>query len=144
MTEKKNNGRGSHPKIDTAALLSRVDIVEVIGSRITLAKSGAEFEACCPFHNEKTPSFKVSPSKQFYNCFGCGANGDAIKFLQEHDGLTFLDACRALGADVPESNAPPAERQPKREGAAAKSSASADSAGGAEARGEAKKKTGWQ
>lgn len=144
MTEKKNNGRGSHPKIDTAALLSRVDIVEVIGSRITLAKSGAEFEACCPFHNEKTPSFKVSPTKQFYNCFGCGANGDAIKFLQEHDGLTFLDACRELGADVPESNAPPAERQPKRSDAAAKPSASADSAGGAGARGEAKKKTGWQ
>lgn len=102
MTDKKkNSGRGSHPKIDTAALLSRVDIVAVIDARVPLTKSGVEYEACCPFHNEKTPSFKVSPSKQFYNCFGCGANGDAIKFLMEHDTLSFVDACHELGADVP-------------------------------------------
>lgn len=132
MTDKKNKGGGSRPQIDTKALLARVDIVEVIGARVPLAKSGAEYEACCPFHTEKTPSFKVSPAKQFYNCFGCGANGDAIKFLMEHDGLTFVEACRALGADVPDSNAPPAERQPKRAGAAAKASVAADSAGGAE------------
>ncbi len=145
MTEKKKKppgGKAARPQIDTAALLDRVDIVEVINARVPLAKSGAEYEACCPFHDEKTPSFKVSPSKQFYNCFGCGANGDAIKFLMEHDGLTFLDACRALGADVPESNAPPADRQPKRSDTGAKSSASADSAGGAGARGE-KKRTEW-
>lgn len=149
MTDKKKKrgeggppGRG--PQIDTAALLSRVDIVEVINARVPLAKSGAEYEARCPFHTEETPSFKVSPSKQFYHCFGCGANGDAIKFLVEHDGMSFLDACRELGADVPEPNAPPAERQPKRADAAAKSSASADSAGGAEACvGEEKKRTDW-
>lgn len=97
MTEK-------HDRIDVEALRARVDIVEVIGARVPLTKSGAEFEACCPFHNEATPSFKVSPAKGFYHCFGCGAHGDAIKFLQEMDGLSFLDACRALGADVPESN----------------------------------------
>lgn len=148
MANKKNRpgeGASARPtQIDTKALLSRVDIVEVINARVELRKSGAEFEACCPFHNEKTPSFKVSPTKQFYNCFGCGANGDAIKFLMEHDGLTFLDACRELGADVPEPNTTPAERQPKRDGAAAKPSAPADSAGGAEARdGGEKKRTDW-
>lgn len=95
-------------RIDTAALLSRVDIVELIDGYVPLTKSGAEFEACCPFHTESTPSFKVSATKQFYNCFGCGANGDAIKFLQEHQGLSFVDACKALGADVS------ADAQPKR------------------------------
>lgn len=102
--------KNKHREIDTAALLSHVDIVEVINARVTLTKSGAEYEACCPFHNEDTPSFKVTPSKQFYHCFGCGAHGDAIKFLQEYEGLSFLDACRALGADVPEQ--PEAEQQP--------------------------------
>lgn len=103
MTKKNNRGGGEPlPQIDTAALLSRVDIVEIIDARVKLSKSGAEFEACCPFHNEATPSFKVSPSKQFYHCFGCGAHGDAISFLVEHDGLSFVDACRELGADVPE------------------------------------------
>lgn len=113
------------PKIDTAALLATVDIVKVIDARVALKKSGAEFEACCPFHNEATPSFKVNPAKQFYHCFGCGANGDAIKFLQEYEGLSFQDACQALGADVaapaatkpsqPVPSAPPAEEQPKTE-----------------------------
>ncbi len=91
-------------KIDTAALLAGVDIVEVVGRYVPLAQSGAEFEACCPFHDEKTPSFKVNPVKRFYHCFGCGAHGDAIKFLQEHQGLSFVEACRTLGADVPESD----------------------------------------
>lgn len=111
-------------RIDTAALLSRVDIVDVIDGYVPLAKSGAEYEACCPFHTESTPSFKVSPAKQFYNCFGCGANGDAIKFLQEYSGLSFLDACRELGADVAAPAAPangaaaprePVRREPIRE-----------------------------
>lgn len=97
MTEK-NNKRG--PQIDTTALLDTVDIVEVIGKRIELKKSGVEYEACCPFHTEKTPSFKVNPAKRFYHCFGCGASGDAIKFVQEYDGVSFVDACRALGAVV--------------------------------------------
>lgn len=99
MTKKKLPSK----KIDTHALLAQLDIVQVIDARVKLTKSGAEYQACCPFHNESTPSFKVSPSKQFYNCFGCGANGDAIKFVQEFDGLTFIDACRALGADVPDT-----------------------------------------
>lgn len=95
-------------RIDTADLLSRVDIVQVIDGYVPLTKSGAEYEACCPFHTEATPSFKVSPSKQFYNCFGCGANGDAIKFLQEYAGMSFIDACRELGADVPAKDGTPA------------------------------------
>lgn len=86
-------------KIDTAALLSKVDIVSVIDRFVPLKKSGAEYEACCPFHTEDTPSFKVSPTKQFYNCFGCGENGDAIKFVQKYQGLSFVDACKALGGE---------------------------------------------
>lgn len=91
------------PKIDTKDLLSRVDIVDVIDARVPLTKSGVEWEACCPFHTEKSPSFKVNPTKQFYNCFGCGANGDAIKFVQDFDGVSFVDACKMLGADVPDN-----------------------------------------
>jgi predicted P-loop ATPase len=103
-------------RIDTAALLSGVDIVGVIDRYVPLKKNGSEFEACCPFHSEKTPSFKVSPAKQFYNCFGCGANGDAIKFLQEHQGLSFKDAVSALGGSLPaQADRGPAQRQPVRE-----------------------------
>lgn len=86
-------------KVDTAALLSRVDIVELIGRYVPLAKAGAEFEACCPFHTEMTPSFKVSPAKQFYHCFGCGKNGDAIGFLREYQGLSFHEAVAVLGGE---------------------------------------------
>ncbi len=99
-------------KVDTAALLAEIDIVKVIDGLVPLKKSGGEYEACCPFHNEATPSFKVSPAKQIYHCFGCGANGDAIKFLQEFQGLSFHDACRALGADVPVGTAPCAAHNP--------------------------------
>lgn len=81
-------------------LLDRVDIVELIGSQVALKKAGANYAACCPFHNEKTPSFTVSPSKQFYHCFGCGANGTAIGFLMEYQGLGFVDAVRDLAARV--------------------------------------------
>lgn len=88
-------------RVDTAALLARVDIVHVIDRYVPLKKSGAEFEACCPFHTEDSPSFKVSPTKQIYYCFGCGANGDAIKFLTEHQGMSFLDAVQALGGELP-------------------------------------------
>ena len=84
-------------RIDTKALLARVDIVDVVGGYVPLTKSGAEYEACCPFHVEKTPSFKVSPAKQIYHCFGCGASGDAIRFVQEFSSLSFVDACRELG-----------------------------------------------
>ena len=67
-------------------LLNRVDVVDIIDKRVPLKKAGANFVACCPFHQEKTPSFSVSPSKQFYHCFGCGAHGSAIGFLIDHDG----------------------------------------------------------
>ena len=73
-------------------LLSRVDIVEVIDRHVPLKKAGANTSACCPFHSEKTPSFSVSPTKQFYHCFGCGAHGTALGFLMEHAGKSFPDA----------------------------------------------------
>ena len=77
-------------------LLNRVDVVDIIDKRVPLKKAGANFVACCPFHQEKTPSFSVSPSKQFYHCFGCGAHGSAIGFLIDHDGLNFIDAVNEL------------------------------------------------
>ena len=77
-------------------VLSSTDIVDVIKEKVNLTKNGANFKGLCPFHNEKTPSFNVSSSKQFYHCFGCGAHGDAIKFLQEHDNLTFIEALTKL------------------------------------------------
>ena len=66
-------------------LIARADIVEIIGARVQLKKAGREYKACCPFHDEKTPSFWVSPDKQFYHCFGCGAHGTALGFLMDHD-----------------------------------------------------------
>lgn len=81
-------------------LLARTDIVEVIGKRIKLKKSGVNYFACCPFHGEKTPSFSVSPSKQFYHCFGCGAHGTAITFLMEYEGISFPDAVEALAQEA--------------------------------------------
>ena len=88
------------------SLLARVDIVDVVDRYVKLKKSGANFSACCPFHNEKTPSFTVSPTKQFYHCFGCGAHGNAIGFLMEYSGQTYPDAIRSLaetvGMQVPE------------------------------------------
>jgi DNA primase len=87
-------------------LLGRVDIVEVIDRQVRLKKAGANYKACCPFHNEKTPSFNVSPTKQFYHCFGCGAHGNAIGFVMEYSGLAYPDAIRELaqqvGLEVPE------------------------------------------
>ncbi|HKS93207.1 MAG TPA: DNA primase [Gammaproteobacteria bacterium] len=81
-------------------LVNRVDIVEVIDARVPLKKHGREFTACCPFHNEKTPSFTVSPSKQFYHCFGCGAHGTALGFLMEYEHLEFPEAVRQLAEQV--------------------------------------------
>lgn len=94
-------------RVDTASLLDRVDIVQVIDRYVPLKKSGAEYEACCPFHTEATPSFKVNPVKQFYHCFGCGAHGDAIGFLMAHQGLTFHEAVQALGGELPAVSAGP-------------------------------------
>ncbi len=96
-------------------LLSRVDIAEVVGRHVQLRKGGANLSGLCPFHAEKSPSFTVSPSKQFYHCFGCGANGDAIRFLTEYSGMTFIDAVKDLaqqvGLQVPEEDSSPAERE---------------------------------
>jgi DNA primase len=88
-------------------LIARADIVEVVGKRVQLKKAGREFKACCPFHDEKTPSFTVSPSKGFYHCFGCGAHGTAIGFLMEFEHMSFVEAIESLahtmGVDVPRS-----------------------------------------
>jgi DNA primase len=96
---------GRIPQSFIDELLARTDIVEVVGSRVQLKKAGREWKAPCPFHNEKTPSFWVSPDKQFYHCFGCGAHGTALGFLMEHDKLPFPDAVEELasrlGLDVP-------------------------------------------
>jgi DNA primase len=81
-------------------LLARVDIVEVIEQRVPLKKSGRDWSARCPFHDERSPSFTVSPAKQFYHCFGCGAHGSAIKFLMDYDRLEFVDAVEDLAARV--------------------------------------------
>ena len=91
-------------------LLARVDIVDVVDRYVPLKKAGANYAACCPFHSEKTPSFTVSPSKQFYHCFGCGAHGTAIGFLMEYGGKSFPDAVEELardaGLEVPRSVTP--------------------------------------
>ncbi len=89
---------GQIPQSFIEELLARTDIVEIIGGRISLRRAGANFIACCPFHQEKTPSFTVSTTKQFYHCFGCGVSGDAIQFLTEHDGLHFVEAVETLAS----------------------------------------------
>jgi DNA primase len=96
-------------------LLGRVDIVEVVGRHVELRRGGANFMGLCPFHAEKSASFSVAPAKQFYHCFGCGASGDAIRFLCEHLGLSFVEAvsdlAQGVGLAVPEDDASPEERQ---------------------------------
>ena len=96
-------------------LISRVDIVDIVGRHVELKRGGANFMGLCPFHGEKSPSFSVSPSKQFYYCFGCGASGDALRFLTEHLGLSFVEAVRDLaqgvGLAVPEEQVSPEERE---------------------------------
>ncbi|MCU7859222.1 MAG: DNA primase, partial [Candidatus Thiodiazotropha sp. (ex Lucinoma kastoroae)] len=86
-------------------LLNRVDVVDVINRRVPLKKAGRDYQACCPFHDEKTPSFTVSPQKQFYHCFGCGVHGSAIGFIMEYDNLGFVEAVEELahsaGLEVP-------------------------------------------
>jgi DNA primase len=81
-------------------LLNRVDIVDVVDKSVPLKKAGANYSACCPFHNEKSPSFTVSPTKQFYHCFGCGAHGTAIGFLMEYQGVSFVEAVQDLAKNV--------------------------------------------
>ena len=93
------------PKSFIQDLLNRLDIVDVIERYVPLKKAGANYVACCPFHNEKSPSFTVSQSKQFYHCFGCGAHGTAISFIMEHAGMGFVEAveelARGVGLTVP-------------------------------------------
>lgn len=95
-------------------LLARVDVVDVVGRYVQLRKGGANLLGLCPFHNEKSPSFTVSPTKQFYHCFGCGAHGSAISFLIEHTGASFPEAVRSLAASagmaVPEEQRSPRQR----------------------------------
>ncbi len=81
-------------------LLNRVDVVDVVDKSVPLKKAGANYVACCPFHNEKSPSFTVSPTKQFYHCFGCGAHGTAISFLMEYNGLSFVEAIHDLAKQI--------------------------------------------
>ena len=99
-------------------LLNRVDIVDVIDKSVPLKKAGANYQACCPFHNEKSPSFTVSPTKQFYHCFGCGAHGTAIGFLMEHNGMSFVKAihelAKGVGMIVPQEEKTQAEREARR------------------------------
>jgi DNA primase len=96
-------------------LLSRVDIVDVVGRHVELKRGGANFMGLCPFHTEKSPSFSVAPAKQFYHCFGCGATGNAYRFLMEHLGLSFVEAVRDLaqgaGLTVPEEQVSAEERE---------------------------------
>ncbi|GLQ86606.1 DNA primase [Dyella flagellata] len=92
--------RGRIPDSFIDELLARVDIVDVIERRVPLKKAGREWTACCPFHNERTPSFYVSPAKQFFHCFGCGAHGSSIKFLMDYERLEFPDAVEELAQSV--------------------------------------------
>ncbi len=107
---------GLIPQTFIDELIARADIVEVIGSRVQLKKAGREYKACCPFHNEKSASFWVSPEKQFYHCFGCGAHGTVLRFLMEHDHMAFPEAVEELatrlGLEVPHegTSAPGARR----------------------------------
>ena len=95
------------PENFTHDLLARTDLVELIDARVPLKKTGRNYSACCPFHQEKTPSFTVAPDKQFYYCFGCGASGNAVGFLMEYEHLSFPEAVKQLasraGMEVPES-----------------------------------------
>ncbi|MDO8777154.1 MAG: DNA primase [Burkholderiaceae bacterium] len=104
----------SIPQTFIQELLARADVVEIVGRYVQLKKGGANFMGLCPFHGEKSPSFSVSPAKQFYHCFGCGKNGNAISFLMDHAGMTFVEAVKDLaqqyGLQVPEDDASPQDR----------------------------------
>jgi len=107
---------GRIPQYFIDDLLTRVDIVDVIDQRVKLKKTGRNYSACCPFHKEKTPSFTVSPDKQFYYCFGCGASGSALGFVMDYDHLDFPEAVEALagqlGLDVPREEGSHKQRGP--------------------------------
>ncbi len=115
MAPRRHNTRVSIPQSFIQELLSRVDVVDIVGRYVQLRKGGANFMGLCPFHSEKSPSFTVSPSKQFYHCFGCGKNGNAIGFLMDHAGMGFVEAVQDLasqvGLQVPQDDISPAERE---------------------------------
>ena len=98
-------------RINTDELKARVRLSAIIGRVVKLRKTGHELEGLCPFHAEKTPSFRVNDAKGVYNCFGCGASGDAIRFLMDHERMTFLEAARALADDANMPALTPKERQ---------------------------------
>lgn len=104
----------SIPQSFIQELLARADVVEIVGRYVPLKKGGANFMGLCPFHGEKSPSFSVSPSKQFFHCFGCGKSGDAIAFLMEHSGMTFTEAVQDLaqqyGMQVPDDGSSPQDK----------------------------------
>lgn len=104
----------SIPQSYIQELVARADVLEVVGRYVQLKKGGANFMGLCPFHDEKSPSFSVSPSKQFYHCFGCGKNGNVIGFLMDHVGMTFVEAVQDLsqhyGMPIPEDDTTPQER----------------------------------
>jgi len=87
---------GSIPEATIARIIDSTDIVELVGRYIPLKKAGRDYKALCPFHNEKTPSFQVSPQRQMFHCFGCGKGGDAISFVMEMDKLSFPEAVEML------------------------------------------------
>ena len=89
---------GKIPQTFIDQVVQQTDIVDLINGYVELKAKGREYGACCPFHHEKSPSFTVSPDKQFYHCFGCGAHGTAISFLIEHEGLEFIEAIEQLAA----------------------------------------------
>ncbi len=102
------------PQTFIQELVARADVVEIVGRYVPLKKAGANFMGLCPFHGEKSPSFSVSPTKQFYHCFGCGKNGNAISFLMDHAGMSFIEAVKDLaqqyGMQVPEEEGTPQDR----------------------------------
>ena len=105
----------SIPQSFIQELLARVDVVDIVGRYVQLKKGGANFMGLCPFHGEKSPSFSVSPSKQFYHCFGCGKNGNDICFLMDHAGMGFIEAvndlAQSVGLQVPDDDISPQEKE---------------------------------
>ncbi|TVQ83330.1 MAG: DNA primase [Micavibrio sp.] len=112
----------SYPKQFLEEIRTRVPLSDVIGKRVRIQRAGREFKACCPFHKEKTPSFTINDQKGFYHCFGCGAHGDVINFVMEHDGMGFPDAVKFLaaqaGIEVPEQTPEQKQHYEKRDRAA--------------------------
>ncbi|MCW9711072.1 DNA primase [Avibacterium sp. 21-586] len=110
---------GHIPRSFIDDILAKTDIIELINSRVKLKKAGREYQACCPFHHEKTPSFTVSPKKQFYHCFGCHAHGNAISFLMEYEKLEFIEAVEELanhlGLEIPYEKSPHFESKGKQQ-----------------------------